>query len=150
MSSLSLGILWNFPRFLSTSFASLATTPRITEVCPLCDIVLPVPLTIFSALLMALLEIYEPCYMYIQKSNILASLCSQAGWIEFLQAPRCFFSCSTHQSTKSQLLIKTKIQTKKCLASSPSDVVFIMLINVKMPTIVGILTFICRSNFVLS
>ena len=31
-----------------------------------------------------------------------------------------------------------------------SDVVFIMLINVKMPTIVGILTFMSRINFVLS
>ena len=30
-----------------------------------------------------------------------------------------------------------------------SDVVFIMLINVKMSTIIGILTFICRINFVL-
>ena len=39
---------------------------------------------------------------------------------------------------------------KKFLALSLSDVVFIMLINVKMPTIVGILTFISRLNFVLS
>ena len=39
---------------------------------------------------------------------------------------------------------------KKFLALSLSDVVFIMLINVKMPTIVGILTFISRINFVLS
>ena len=31
-----------------------------------------------------------------------------------------------------------------------SDVVFIILINVKMPTIVGILTFMNRMNFVLS
>ena len=31
-----------------------------------------------------------------------------------------------------------------------SDIVFIMLINVKMPTIVGILTFISRIKFVLS
>ena len=38
----------------------------------------------------------------------------------------------------------------KFLALSLSDVVFIMLINVKMPTIVGILTFISRINFVLS
>ena len=38
---------------------------------------------------------------------------------------------------------------KKFLASSLSDVVFIMLINVKMPTIVDILTFIRRINFVL-
>ena len=39
---------------------------------------------------------------------------------------------------------------KKFLALSFSDVVFIMLINVKMPTIVGILTFMSRINFVLS
>ena len=34
------------------------------------------------------------------------------------------------------------------LALSLSDVVFIQLINVKMPTIVGILTFNSRINFV--
>ena len=50
-----------------------------------------------------------------------------------------------------QLLIKTKIrQMKKFLALSLSDVVFIMLINVKMPIIVGILTFMSRINLVLS
>ena len=59
------------------------------------------------------------------------------------------FSCSTQLSTKFQLLIKTKILTKKFLALSLSGVVFIMLINVKMPTIVGILTFMSRINFVL-
>ena len=37
---------------------------------------------------------------------------------------------------------------KKFLALSPSDVVFIILINVKMPTIVGIVTFMSRINFV--
>ena len=42
------------------------------------------------------------------------------------------------------------IQMNKFLALSLSDVVFIMLINVKMPTIVGILTFMSRINFVLS
>ena len=41
-------------------------------------------------------------------------------------------------------------QMKRFLALSLSDVVFIMLINVKMSTIVGILTFMCRINFVLS
>ena len=59
------------------------------------------------------------------------------------------FSCSTQLSTKFQLLIKTEIPTNKevsCLY--PSEVVFIMLINVKMPTIVGILTFMSRMNFV--
>ena len=39
---------------------------------------------------------------------------------------------------------------KKFLALNLSDVVFIMLINVKMPTIVDILTFMSRINFVLS
>ena len=39
---------------------------------------------------------------------------------------------------------------KKFLALSLSDVVLIMLINVKMPTIVGISTFISIVNFVLS
>ena len=41
-------------------------------------------------------------------------------------------------------------QIKKFLALSLSDVVLIMLINVKMPTIVGIFTFMSRINFVLS
>ena len=60
------------------------------------------------------------------------------------------FSCSTKLSTKFQLLIKTKIPiNEKFLDLSLSDVVFIMLINVKMP-IVGILTFMSRINFVLS
>ena len=55
------------------------------------------------------------------------------------------FSCSTQLRVKFQLLIKYR-QLKKLL----SDVVFIMLINVKMPTFVGILTFMSRINFVLT
>ena len=39
---------------------------------------------------------------------------------------------------------------EKYLALSLSNVVFIMLINVNMPTIVGILTFMSRINFMLS
>ena len=39
---------------------------------------------------------------------------------------------------------------KKCLALSISDVVFILPINVKMPIIVGILTFMSMITFVLS
>ena len=38
----------------------------------------------------------------------------------------------------------------KCLARKLSDVVFILLINVKMLTIVGILIFMSRINFMLS
>ena len=41
-------------------------------------------------------------------------------------------------------------QIKKCIVLSFSDIVLIMLINVKMPTIVGILTFMNRINFVLT
>ena len=40
-------------------------------------------------------------------------------------------------------------QMEKFLALSLSDVIFIMLMHVKMPTIVGILTFMSRINFVL-
>ena len=58
---------------------------------------------------------------------------------------------STQPSMEFQLLIKTKYQQiKKCFALNLSDVVIIMLINVKMLTIVGILTCMSRINFVLS
>ena len=73
--------------------------------------------------------------------------------LDYLNWPRGYntFLCSTQLSTKFQLHIKTKIRKiKKFLALSLSDVVFIILINVKMPTIVGILTFMSRINFVLS
>ena len=63
-----------------------------------------------------------------------------------------FFSYSAQLSTKFQLTIK-KVkyrQIKKFLALSLADAVLIMLINVKMPTIVGILKFMSRLNFVLS
>ena len=49
------------------------------------------------------------------------------------------------------LLIKLKYrQMKKFIDVILSAVVFIMLINVKMPTIVGILTFMSKINFMLS
>ena len=50
------------------------------------------------------------------------------------------FSCSTQLSMKFQPLVITKMLT----------VVFILLLNVRMPTIVGILTFMCWINFMLS
>ena len=63
------------------------------------------------------------------------------------------FLCSIHLSMKFQLLIRKMkyLNMKKFLALSLSDVVFIMLINVKMTTIVtivGILTFMSRLSFV--
>ena len=62
-----------------------------------------------------------------------------------------FFLCSTQMSMECQVLIKTKIPTNiEVSALSLSNAVFIMLINVKMPKIVGILTFMSRINFMLS
>ena len=66
-----------------------------------------------------------------------------------------FFSFSTQPSIKFHQLIKTKISTNEdvsCLALSLPEVIFIMLINVKMQTIVTVVisTFMSRINFVLS
>ena len=49
------------------------------------------------------------------------------------------------------MLIKSKmLKINTFLAFRRSDVVFIMLIFIKMPTIVGILTFMSMINFMLS
>ena len=56
------------------------------------------------------------------------------------------FSCSSQLSIKLQQLIKM-LKNADFLAFILSDVVFILIINVKMPTIVGILTFMSRINF---
>ena len=61
------------------------------------------------------------------------------------------FSCSTQLSTKFNCSFKLKYRLmKKFLALGLSNVIFIMLRNVKMPTIVGILTFMSGINFMLS
>ena len=51
-----------------------------------------------------------------------------------------------HENFNYSLKLKCQ-QIKKFLALSLSNVVFIMLINVKMPSIVGILTFMSRPLF---
>ena len=55
------------------------------------------------------------------------------------------FSCSIQLSMKFQMLIKVKLS--RTLASFR---LFFLLINVKMPTIFGILTFMSRKNFMLN
>ena len=61
------------------------------------------------------------------------------------------FSCSTQQSMKFQLPIKRKLEKNKYFyCFIPSDAVFLPLINVQMPTVVGILTFKSRIIFMLS
>ena len=63
--------------------------------------------------------------------------------------PRDYKRVFMLDSTEHEISTAYRI-VKKFLALSLSDVVFIMLINVKMSTIVGILTFMSRIIFVLS
>ena len=56
------------------------------------------------------------------------------------------FSCSTELGMEFQLLTKTKMLKYKSFFAFKLSDVFIMLINVKMPTIVGILTFMSRHD----
>ena len=55
------------------------------------------------------------------------------------------FSCSTQRSMKFKMLICIKISRNSAfLGSGKPTMLFFPLINVKMPTIVGILTFMGR------
>ena len=58
-----------------------------------------------------------------------------------LKRPRGYITFFMLNSTELKLKYG---QTKKCFALSLSGVVFIMLINLKMPTNIGILTFLRR------
>ena len=59
------------------------------------------------------------------------------------------FSCSTQLSMNFQWLITTKmLKNRSNVCFTTHMFVFILLINVKMPTLVGILTFISKINFV--
>ena len=61
------------------------------------------------------------------------------------------FSCSTQLSMKFQMLISIKMSRNSAFSGSGKPMMlFFLLINVKMPTIVGILTFMSRKNFMLS
>ena len=61
------------------------------------------------------------------------------------------FSCSTQLCMKVQMLIKIKISRNSAFSGSDKlRMLFFLLTNVKIPTIVGILTFVSRKNFMLS
>ena len=60
------------------------------------------------------------------------------------------FPCSTQLSIKNCSKILKHCKRYVFLAFKFSYGVFILLINVKMPKIVGILIFMCKINFVLS
>ena len=84
------------------------------------------------------------CFFF-HNSEELFSLCSGPEVTKL-------FSCSNQLSTEFQLLIQTKIPINEEVSFSNKSLrcKLIMLINVKMPTIVGILTFMSRINFMLS
>ena len=61
------------------------------------------------------------------------------------------FPCSTQLSMKLQMLISIKISRNSAFFDSDKPkMLFFLLMNVKMPTIVGILTFMSRKNSMLS
>ena len=62
----------------------------------------------------------------------------------------CYFAAAAYPRDCDTRDDRIQVFTATVLALSLSDVVFILLINVKMPTIVGILTFMSMINFVLS
>ena len=72
-------------------------------------------------------------------------------WMPRPRGYKTFFMLNStkHEISTAHKKLKYR-QIKKFLALSHSDIVFILLINVKMPTIVGILTFKSRINFMLS
>ena len=67
-------------------------------------------------------------------------------------APRLFFFMLNSDEHKILMLIsiKNKQEIRLFLGSDKSRMLFFPIINVKMPTFVGILTFISRKNFMLS
>ena len=83
----------------------------------------------------------------------LKGICTGSSNSTLVKMPHCWKShicfCFELLST-SERSIGIKLRLWKYLSLSLSDVVFIMLINVKMPTIVGIITFMSRINFMLS
>ena len=64
---------------------------------------------------------------------------------EWTRGNKAFFMFNFKLSMKFHLLLKTNFLKNEDFAFKPSDV-FIMLINVKMPTVVGILTFMSMIN----
>ena len=78
-------------------------------------------------------------------------ICTSLLYQTRLRGYNTFFMLNSteHEISTAHKKLKYR-QINKFLALSLSDVVFIMLINFKMPTIVGILTFMSRIYFVLS
>ena len=72
--------------------------------------------------------------------------------ITLAQVPRVIklFLCSTEDEILNALKYKNIKKFCFYLGSDKPRMLFFQLINVKMPTIVGILTFMSRKNFMLS
>ena len=78
-------------------------------------------------------------------TRLLSSLCPGPEDIKHF----FMLNSTEHEISTAHKKLKYR-QIKKCLALSLSDVELIMLINVKMPTIFGILAVMSRIKFVLS
>ena len=87
-------------------------------------------------------------FLYLQQSQILASPCIVVEQTGLSQARISYISF--HAQHGIQLLLKTTMPKKDLSCFKLTDVVLFLLIYVQMPTIVGILTFISRINFMLS
>ena len=98
----------------------------------------------------------KPCLLNLitNDTHLVFSICSISSLTREKERETCpevikLFSCSTHLSMEVQMLIKSKMLKNKAVLGFQmllSDVLLMMLINIKMPTIVGILTFISRIN----
>ena len=84
--------------------------------------------------------------------NIINEYHSSVIWFGSLPQDCKLFPCSTQPSNELQLHLTTKYKKKSFFYYylKLSDVVYILLINVKMPPSVGILTFMSRINSILS
>ena len=93
-------------------------------------------------------EIWYTCCMNAEESTGTKVAKLLTDW---LLVYKTLFSCSSQLSIKFHMLISIKISRKATfLGSGKPRMLFFPLINVQMPTIVGILTFMSRKIFMLS
>ena len=88
-------------------------------------------------------SISQFCYITL----LLTQICPKVPGTEVIK----LFSCSTHTNMRFPLLKKLKCsKINSFLAIKLLDVLFILIINVQMPTIVGIYIYMSKINFMLS
>ena len=100
-----------------------------------------------------ILSSYVPITKFsVQLQSILLMSVAGIFYINYCQYREHYHICTPGSEVIKLFLCLTQLSNrkiKKFFVLRLSDFVFIMLINVKMPTIVGILTFMSRINFML-